>query len=44
MQKTIYRVQTQDAIEARLALDLVRERQAAGRAETTKTLHKARAA
>ncbi len=44
MQKTIYRVRTQDAIEARLALDLVRERQAAGRAETTKTLHKARAA
>jgi hypothetical protein len=44
MQKTIYRVRTQGAIEARLALDLLRERQAAGRAETTKTLHKARAA
>ena len=44
MQKTVYRVRTQGAIEARLALDLMRERQARGRAETTKTLHKARAA
>jgi hypothetical protein len=35
---------THHAIEARLALDLVRERQAGGRDETTKTLHKARAA
>ena len=44
MQKTVYRVRTRQAIEARLALDLVRERRAQGRAETTKTLHKARAA
>jgi hypothetical protein len=44
MQKTVYRVRTRRAIEARLALDLLRERQAQGRAETTKILHKARAA
>jgi hypothetical protein len=44
MQKSVYRVRTRKAIEARLALDLLRERQARGRAETTKTLHKARAA
>jgi hypothetical protein len=44
MQKTVYRVRTRRAIEVRLALDLLRERQARGRAETTKTLHKARAA
>jgi hypothetical protein len=44
MQKTVYRVRTRRAIEVRLALDLMRERQAPGRAETTKTLHKARAA
>jgi Transposase len=43
MQKTVYRVRTQLAIEARLALDLLRERQAQGRAETTKALHTARA-
>ncbi len=44
MQTTVYRVRTQRAIEVRLALDLLRERQARGRDETTKTLHKARAA
>jgi Transposase len=44
MQKTVYRVRTRQAIEARLALDLLRERQAQGRAETTETLHRARAA
>ena len=44
MQKTVYRVRTRRAIEVRLALDLVRERQAQGRAETTRTLHQARAA
>jgi hypothetical protein len=44
MQKTVYRVRTRRAIEVRLALDLLRERQAHGRSETTKTLHKARAA
>jgi hypothetical protein len=44
MQKTVYRVRTQRAIEGRLALDLQRERQGEGRIETTQTLHKARAA
>jgi hypothetical protein len=44
MQKTVYRVRTRRAIEVRLALDMLRERQAQGRAETTKALHKARAA
>jgi hypothetical protein len=44
MQKTVYRVRTGRAIEGRLALDLLRERQMRGRAETTKALHKARAA
>jgi hypothetical protein len=44
MQKAVYRVRTQRAIEGRLALDLQRERQGDGRVETTQTLHKARAA
>ena len=44
MQKTVYRVRMQRAIEGRLALDLLRESQAQGRASTTKALHKARAA
>jgi Transposase len=44
MQKTVYRARTQKAIEGRLAMDLLRESQAQGRAGTTKTLHKARAA
>ncbi len=44
MQKTVYRVRTKRAIEGRLALDLLRESQAQGRARTTRTLHKARAA
>jgi transposase-like protein len=44
MQKTVYRVRTKQSIEARLALDLLREQQARKRAETTTTLHKARAA
>ncbi|MBV8556203.1 MAG: hypothetical protein JO116_11625 [Planctomycetaceae bacterium] len=44
MQKTVYRVRTKRAIEGRLALDLIRERQAEGRDGTTKTLHKSRAA
>src|SRR4029077_13742609 len=44
MQKTVYRVRKHRSIEERLALDLLRERQAHGRGETTKTLHKARAA
>ena len=40
MRKTVYRVRTRRAIEGRLALDLQRERQGDGRAETTHTLHK----
>jgi hypothetical protein len=44
MQKTVYRVRTRRGIEGRLALDLQRERQAGGRVQTTKALHKARAA
>jgi hypothetical protein len=44
MQKTVYRVRTQQTIEGRLALDLLCEQQAGGRARTTKTLHRARAA
>ncbi len=44
MQKTVYRVRTRRGIEGRLALDLQRERQGDGRAETTHTLHEARAA
>jgi hypothetical protein len=44
MQKTVYRVRTRRTIEGRLALDLQRERQGDGRGETTRTLHKARAA
>jgi hypothetical protein len=44
MQKTVYRVRTQAHLIGRIALDLLRESQAASRAETTKTLHRARAA
>jgi hypothetical protein len=44
VQKTVYRVRAGQAIEARLALDPWRERQAQWRAETTETLHNARAA
>lgn len=44
MQKTVYRVRTLRAIEGRLGLDLQRERQGDGRADTTRTLHEARAA
>jgi hypothetical protein len=44
MQKTVYRVRTQRAIEGRLALDLQRERQGEGRIATAQALHKARAA
>ena len=44
MQKAVYRVRTQRAIEGRLALDLQRERQGEGRVATAQALHKARAA
>jgi hypothetical protein len=44
MQKSVYRVRTQAQIRARLALDMWREAQAAGRQQTLATLHRARAA
>ena len=43
MQKSVYRVRTQANLKGRLALDLQRERQAAGRQATTKSLHQERA-
>jgi hypothetical protein len=42
MQKTIYRVRTQASLEAGLALDLQRERQASDRSETLACLHQER--
>jgi hypothetical protein len=44
MQKRVYRVRTQQHIEARIALDMLRDERAAKRADTTTTLHHARAA
>ena len=44
MQKTIYRVRTESAINGRIALDLEREARARDRKEATRTLHRARAA
>ena len=43
MQKTVYRVRTQEHIHARIAIDMLRDAQAHGRFETTQTLHHARA-
>src|SRR2546430_13535054 len=43
MQKSAYRVRTQEQIRARLALDLWREAQAEGRQQTLASLHRARA-
>jgi hypothetical protein len=43
-QKQVYRVRTQAQISARLALDMWREAQGAGRHQTLHTLHEARAA
>jgi hypothetical protein len=42
MQKSVYRVRTRASLVGRLALDLQRERQAAGRQSTTKSLHRTR--
>jgi len=42
-QKQVYRVRTQEQIGARLALDMWREAQAAGRQQTLASLHHARA-
>jgi hypothetical protein len=43
MQKTVYRVRTQENISKRIALDMFRDSQKPGRTCTIKTLHKARA-
>jgi len=43
MQKTVYRVRTQDQISRRIALDMQREAQADPRRHTIATLHRARA-
>ncbi len=42
MQKTVYRVRTRRSMQARMALDLLREMQAAGRSGATRSLHRAR--
>ena len=44
MQKTVYRVRTQDHIHDRIALDMLRDSQKDGRTDTIEVLHKARAA
>ena len=43
MQKTVYRVRTQEHITNRIALDMLRESQKEGRTDTLATLHCARA-
>ena len=42
MQKTVYRVRTQQSLEGRLALDVQRDQQASGRQSTSEVLHNAR--
>lgn len=44
MQKTVYSVRTQAHIHNRIALDMLRDSQKAGRIKTIKALHKDRAA
>jgi hypothetical protein len=44
MQKTVYRVRTQEHIHDRIALDMLRDSQKDGRMDTINVLHKARAA
>jgi hypothetical protein len=44
MQKTIYRVRTQEHIVNRIALDMVRDSQKSGRCGTLETLHRQREA
>ena len=43
MQKTVYRVRTQEHIHNRIALDMLRDSQKDDRTKTIKVLHKARA-
>jgi hypothetical protein len=42
MQKSVYRVRGKACLEGRIALDMLRESRAEGRAQTTETLHKTR--
>lgn len=42
MQKTVYRVRTQEQISRRIAADMQREAQTRGRVQTTRTLHEDR--
>ncbi len=44
MQKTVYRIRTQEHIHNRIALDMLRDSQNDGRMKTIKVLHKERAA
>ena len=44
MQKTVYRVRTQEHIHDRIALDMLRDSQKAGRTDTLKVLHRKRGA
>jgi hypothetical protein len=44
MQKTVYRVRTQEHIICRIALDMLRDSQKEGRTDTLETLHHARVA
>jgi hypothetical protein len=43
MQKTVYRVRTQEHIHNRIALDMIRDAQRDGRTNTLRTLHRRRA-
>ena len=43
MQKTLYRVRTQEHLHNRIALDMLRDSQKDGRTDTLKTLHRERA-
>jgi hypothetical protein len=42
MQKSVYRVRSKACLEARIALDMLRESRAEGRDQTTRALHQAR--
>ena len=42
MQRSVYRVRTETQLNNRIALDILREAQAAGRNCTIQTLHRAR--
>jgi hypothetical protein len=44
MQKTVYRVRTQEHISNRIALDMLRDSQKEGRTDTLQVLHRKRAA